>query len=124
MPDPGRIGVVGHGESTGDLARAHAEATGLDVVDVPERDADVRLSPRGEEQARAVGRWLAEVPVDQRPDVVVRSPYLQALGAAWFASRELDRQPVRVVDERPRDRAAGILDLLTGRGVAPRTRTS
>lgn len=112
--------MVRHGESTGDVARQHAEATGLDVIDVPERDADVPLSPRGEEQARAVGRWLAAVPVDQRPDVVVCSPYLRTLGTAWFATRELDYQPTQVVDERLRDREPGVLDLLTARGVALR----
>ena len=120
MTDLGWIGLVRHGESTGNVAREHAEATGLDVINIPERDADVPLSPRGEDQARAVGRWLAAVPVDLRPHVVVCSPYLRTVGTAWFATRELDYQPVQVVDERLRDRELGILDLLTNRGVALR----
>jgi broad specificity phosphatase PhoE len=116
----GWIGVVRHGESTGNVARDHAEATGLDFIDIPERDADVPLSQRGEDQSRAVGRWLASLPTDQRPDVVVCSLYLRTLGTAWFATRELDYQPVQVVDERLRDRELGILDLLTNRGMALR----
>lgn len=120
MTDLGWIGVVRHGESTGNVARAHAEATGLDVIDIPERDADVPLTTKGEDQAKAVGRWLASLPNDQRPNVIVSSPYLRTVGTAWFATRELDYQPTQVVDERLRDRELGILDLLTTKGVSLR----
>ncbi len=120
VTDLGWIGLIRHGESTGNVAREEAEDGGLDVIDIAERDADVPLSPRGEEQATAVGRWLASLPSGQRPDVVVCSPYQRTLSTARFAMREVDHQPVQVVDERLRDRELGILDLLTTSGVANR----
>jgi broad specificity phosphatase PhoE len=112
------IGLIRHGESTGNVAREQAECAGLEVIDIAERDADVPLSPEGEEQARAVGRWLAEA--NPRPDVIVCSPYQRALSTAWLALKEIDYQPVQLVDERLRDRELGILDLLTTTGVAAR----
>ncbi|MET1073958.1 MAG: histidine phosphatase family protein [Umezawaea sp.] len=118
MTDLGWIGLIRHGESTGNIARERAEAAGADVIEIAERDADVPLSPRGEEHGRAVGRWLTSLPADQRPDVIVCSPYQRTLATAWLATREIDYQPVQVVDERLRDRELGILDLLTGHGVA------
>jgi 2,3-bisphosphoglycerate-dependent phosphoglycerate mutase len=120
VTDLGWVGVVRHGESTGNVAREAAEDAGLDVIDIAERDADVPLSPRGEEQAMAVGRWLASLPEEQRPDVVVCSPYRRTLSTASLAIGEIDYRPVRVVDERLRDRELGVLDLLTSRGVANR----
>lgn len=112
--------MVRHGESTGNVAREAAEDAGLDVIDIAERDADVPLSPRGEEQAAAVGRWLAALPGGQRPDVVVYSPYQRTLSTAALAIGEIDYRPVELVDERLRDRELGVLDLLTTRGVANR----
>lgn len=120
VTDLGWIGLVRHGESTGNVAREEAEDAGLDVIDIAERDADVPLSARGEEQAAAVGRWLATLPTGRRPGVIVCSPYQRTLSTAWLAVREIDYQPVQVVDERLRDRELGVLDLLTGRGVANR----
>ncbi|HEX6345161.1 histidine phosphatase family protein [Umezawaea sp.] len=120
MTDLGWVGVVRHGESTGNVKREEAEAAGLDVIDIAERDADVPLSPLGEQQAAAVGRWLASLPSGRRPDVVVCSPYQRALSTAWLAVDEIGYQPVRLVDERLRDRELGVLDLLTARGVANR----
>jgi len=120
VTDLGWVGVVRHGESTGNVAREAAEDAGLDVIDIAERDADVPLSPRGEEQAAAVGRWLASLPIERRPEVIVCSPYQRTLSTAWLAVREIDYQPVQVVDERLRDRELGALDLLTSRGVANR----
>ena len=50
--------AVRHGESTGNVAREAAEAERADVISIDQRDADVPLSARGEEQAAAVGRLL------------------------------------------------------------------
>jgi probable phosphoglycerate mutase len=110
------IGLVRHGESTGNVARAAAEAGGLEVIDIAPRDADVPLTERGAEQARAVGAWLAETP----PDVVVASTYLRAAETARLAmaAAELPGEPL--IDERLRDRELGVLDLLTERGVTNR----
>ncbi|GAA0912333.1 histidine phosphatase family protein [Virgisporangium ochraceum] len=110
------LGIVRHGESTGNLAAAAAETGRLEEIDIPERDADVPLSDTGREQAAAVGRWLAERP----PDLVVVSPYLRTVQTAEIALASLAGDvPVRR-DERLRDRELGILDLLTTHGVQTR----
>lgn len=112
------LGIVRHGESTGNVAAAAAETGRLDQIDIPQRDADVPLSDTGREQASAVGRWIAGLA--DPPDLVVASPYLRTVQTAEIAlgAAGLDR-PVRR-DERLRDRELGILDLLTTHGVRTR----
>ncbi len=109
------LGVVRHGESTGNVAARDAETGRLDRIDIAERDADVPLSDTGREQAAAVNRWLSGLPADRRPTAVVVSPYLRTRQTAAIALEGHDL-PVRV-DERLRDRELGVLDLLTARGV-------
>jgi broad specificity phosphatase PhoE len=112
------LGVVRHGESTGNVAASAAETAGIELIDIPERDADVPLSGTGREQAAAVNRWLRELPPDRRPQVAVVSTYLRTRQTAELALDGLDIPAVR--DERLRDRELGVLDLLTGRGVRAR----
>ena len=110
----GWLGVVRHGQSTGNVIAQDAEEGGLEAIDIPERDADVPLSDTGREQAKAVNQWLR----DEKPDIVIVSPYLRTRQTARIA---LDGTGVpAVVDERLRDRELGVLDLLTGRGVHAR----
>jgi broad specificity phosphatase PhoE len=111
------IGLIRHGESSGNVAWEAAEAAGHDVVDLPERDADVPLSPEGERQGKALGRWFASMPRERWPDLVVSSPYLRALDTAHLA---LPGHPRSRVDERLRDRELGVFDVLTKHGVARR----
>ena len=68
--------LVRHGESIGNVAATQAEVDQLDAITIDIRDADVPLSPTGEEQARALSEWLAE----QRGsiDLYWVSPYLRA----------------------------------------------
>lgn len=110
------LGAVRHGESTGNVAASLAETSGVELIDIPERDADVPLSDTGRTQATAVGRWLAALP--QRPDVVVASPYLRTVQTAELVVGQTGLRMVR--DERLRDRELGILDLLTAHGVQAR----
>jgi broad specificity phosphatase PhoE len=112
------LGVVRHGQSTGNVIAEAAETGGLDVIDILERDADVPLSDLGREQAAAVGRWLADQPDDERPELVVVSPYLRARQTAELALAGSGLP--EIVDERLRDRELGVLDRLTRRGVAAR----
>ena len=107
------LGVIRHGESIANAAADRAEAAGLEVIEIAERDADVPLSPTGETQARALGTMLPEL----RPDVVISSPYRRAVQTASLMVNGV--APVRL-DERLRDRELGILDLLTRHGVAVR----
>lgn len=111
--------LVRHGESTGNVAREIAEAGGAEIIDIPERDADVPLSEQGVEQAKAVGRWLVSLPQDERPTAAIASPYLRAFDTARTALGEMGSVPLRR-DERLRDRELGVLDLLTTAGVVAR----
>ncbi|BFU41891.1 histidine phosphatase family protein [Krasilnikovia sp. MM14-A1004] len=108
--------MVRHGESTGNRTAQLAEQDGLERIDIPQRDADVPLSQLGQDQAVALGRWIAAREPAQRPEVAVVSPYRRARQTAAAVLAGLD-VPV-VVDERLRDRELGVLDLLTARGVA------
>ncbi|MDP2010009.1 MAG: histidine phosphatase family protein [Phenylobacterium sp.] len=117
---PSELWIVRHGESAGNVARDLAHASGLGRIDIAERDVDVPLSDLGEEQARALGRWFADQPVGERPEVVLTSPYLRAIHTAELigeAGGLTDRSATRCVDERLREREFGILDRLTTLGV-------
>jgi broad specificity phosphatase PhoE len=116
---PAELLLVRHGESAGNVARDHAEAGGHHVIALQERDMDVPLSARGERQAEALGRWLADLG-RRRPTVVLASPYLRACETARIAATTADlRVPVHL-DERLREREFGLLDGLTTGGIAAR----
>ena len=74
--------LIRHGESQGNVAATDATVSGAEVIAVPARDADVELSSTGREQVTALGRALAAVPEDRRPDVVISSPYMRAYQTA------------------------------------------
>jgi len=116
---PASITLVRHGESVGNLADTRAQEAEAEVLDLDDRDADVALSPRGREQAGALGTWLAsEAGRDAVPDVVVSSPYRRA---GETAERALSRTGLAVTyDERLRERDLGLVDGLTGRGIRAR----
>ena len=116
-PWPASLWVVRHGESAGNVARDAAEAGGHDRLELEHRDVDVPLSPLGERQARALGRWIAEQPADQRPTVLWTSPYVRARQTAELALEQAGLDLPRVVDERLREREFGVLDGLTRRGI-------
>ena len=117
---PGHLWIVRHGESAGNLARQAALAAKLARIDLSTRDVDVPLSPLGERQADALGRWFAEIPVKQQPEIVLVSPYLRARETASriHAQGGTPVAPGRFgVDERLREKEFGVLDLLTRRGI-------
>jgi len=117
MDTVAQLTIVRHGQSTANVAFADAQARGLADHGLTGRDADIELSPLGWEQAAHLGRWLAAQPVDQRPDVVVCSPYRRARQTwtqAAVAAAELGTpHPQAVVDERLCDRLMGELELMT-----------
>ncbi|HYH80213.1 MAG TPA: histidine phosphatase family protein [Longimicrobium sp.] len=120
---PDVLWIVRHGESAGNVAAAAAREAGLPMIEIATRDVDVPLSPRGEEQAMALGRWFAQMPADERPTVVLASPYLRASRtAAIICEQGGADQPdeALIVDERLREREFGILDRLTALGVQQR----
>ncbi len=115
---PEALWLVRHGQSRGNVADDEAATSGAELLDL-ERDADVALSDLGEEQARAVGKWLADLPADERPTLALASPYRRALDTGRRALEHLPDLHLRV-DERLRDRELGVLDLHTWRGVEAR----
>jgi broad specificity phosphatase PhoE len=117
---PSTIWVVRHGQSAGNVARDAAEAAGLPVIDVAERDIDTPLSALGREQAQALGRWFGGLPEAQRPQVLLCSPYVRARETARLLrdSAGLAHDELRLrVDERLREKEFGVLDRLTRFGI-------
>ena len=112
--------LVRHGESVANVAATSSEAAGLEVVHVDLRDADVPLSPAGEQQAEALGDWLAGVEPGERPTVAWGSSYLRARQTMSIALERMGGEVAVRVDERLRDRELGVLDLLTSHGVEAR----
>jgi broad specificity phosphatase PhoE len=102
------------------VIRDAARGSGLAMLDIADRDMDVPLSELGERQATAFGEWLRREPDDDRPEVVISSPYLRAVETA---QRVVDAAGLGLKvhqDERLRERELGILDLLTWDGVKER----
>lgn len=118
---PSRLLLVRHGESAGNVARDRAHAGGLSHINIAQRDADVPLSLLGARQSTALGQWLAQRSADQRPQVLLTSPFLRARETAALirsAGGLTSDAPADVRDERLREREFGILDRLTTSGIA------
>src|SRR3954452_20538739 len=99
---PERLWIVRHGESAGNVARDAAHAAGLSHIDIADRDVDVPLSPRGVEQSEALAAWFGRMSVEERPEIVLTSPYVRARQTA-----ERLRDLPFVVDERLREKEFG-----------------
>jgi len=120
-PWPARLWIVRHGQSAGNVARDAARDAGRGRIDLDMRDADVPLSDLGREQAEALGAWFAQMRADERPEVVLTSPYVRARQTAEAVRQAggLARADVAFcADERLREREFGILDRLTSMGIA------
>ena len=115
---PDRLWIVRHGESSGNVARNIAHEARSLRIDTLGRDVDVPLSPRGETQSAALGRWFASQPL--RPNVVLASPYLRAQQTArlMHVAGGVEAAPEDfILDERLREKEFGILDRLTRYGI-------
>jgi probable phosphoglycerate mutase len=120
QPVPKSLWLIRHGESAGNVARDAAEQHGHHLIDVAGRDIDVPLSPLGERQSRAVGRWVRGLDPEKRPTVVLTSPYVRAQRTAELLveEAELDRKHLALVaDERLREKEFGRLNRLTKAGI-------
>jgi broad specificity phosphatase PhoE len=116
-PGPTALWLVRHGESMGNLADAQAHASGQGRLELDVRDPDVPLSPTGQAQADAVGRWLAGLPGDQRPTTVLSSPFARAAETARRAVAGSGLDLTIRYDERLRERDFGAFDGMTGDGI-------
>jgi probable phosphoglycerate mutase len=119
---PEHLWIVRHGQSAGNVARDAADAAGLLVIDIAERDVDVPLSALGKEQSAALGRWFAAMPVECRPTVLMTSPYLRARQTADIVREASGIHPAAtsLIDERLREKEFGVLDRLTHAGILQR----
>lgn len=116
---PSRLWLVRHGQSAGNVAREQADAAGAHRIALDHRDVDVPLSPLGCEQARALGHWFAALDEGERPQVLLSSPYVRAVGTAELfrdAGGCSGERPL-CIDERLREREFGIFDGLTTAGI-------
>lgn len=114
----GKLYIVRHGQSAGNVLRDHAEAAGDELIALNNRDADTPLSPLGHAQAQALGDWLANLPDNERPDTILSSPFVRAhqTAAALAQALALDASAIEV-DERLREKEFGILDRYTRKGI-------
>ena len=120
---PERLWLVRHGQSQGNVARDAADEAGHHEIGIDVRDVDVPLSRLGEQQAEAAGHWFAALPRDQRPEVILSSPYVRARQTADIICKQgaLAGGPARAtIDERLREREFGIFDRLTTAGIRHR----
>jgi len=113
--------LVRHGQSLSNVAFPAADERGLLDAEVSGRDAEVPLTDLGEAQAAAVGGWLASLPAEQVPQVVITSPYLRAR-ETWRIAAEAAglALPAPKTDDRLVDRLLGDLEMLTRAAIAQR----
>ncbi len=114
---PERIWVVRHGQSDGNVARDHAEANNITLIELEHRDADVPLSSLGERQSQALGSWVLGLAEHQRPQIVLTSPYVRARQTAQAVVDALGRDSRPIIDERLREKEFGVLDRYTSSGI-------
>ena len=117
---PQKLWIVRHGQSAGNVARDAAHAAGLAMIDIAHRDVDVPLSELGHQQARALGEWFSSLPEDEKPEIVLSSPYVRArqtARAVCEAGGVVGEARPPIVDERLREREFGIFDRLTTAGI-------
>lgn len=117
---PSRLWLVRHGESAGNVARDAAHALASEDIKINVRDVDVPLSALGKRQAAALARWFAALPDEERPEIVLSSPYVRARTTAEATSTLCPDLARVILDERLREREFGILDRLTSRGIQSR----
>jgi broad specificity phosphatase PhoE len=115
---PASLTIVRHAESRANVADARARSEGRHALDLDVRDADVDLSDNGLRQADALGRWFSSLTDDERPTLVLSSPFRRALHTAERTLRGTGAEIV--VDERLRERDLGLFDGLTGPGIRER----
>ena len=120
---PAKLWLVRHGQSQGNVAREIADEAGAHEIGIDVRDVDVPLSDLGHEQARAAGEWFAALPENERPEVILTSPYIrtkQTAEAICKAGALVGGPQKPHIDERLREREFGIFDRLTTAGIRAR----
>lgn len=114
--------LIRHGQSASNVAFPHADARGLQESGLTGPDSDVELTDLGHEQAKAIGHWLATLPPERLPQVVIASPYLRARETWRIAAEASGRRdlPAPATDDRLVDRRLGRLEMMTRAAIAAR----
>lgn len=117
---PTQLIIVRHGQSAGNVARDAAHDAAHDRIAVSMRDADVELSDLGQEQAASLGRWFSRRGNEDKPEVLLSSPYRRAFQTAQIFRDTGGARAGEAIcyDERLREKEFGILDGLTTLGVS------
>lgn len=88
------------------------------MIELDNRDANTPLSELGHEQSRMLGDWFASLPAEERPQVLLSSPFVRAQQTCSAIARAIAADPDEVaVDERLREKEFGILDRYTVAGI-------
>ena len=113
---PALLVVMRHAQSEANFHREYLEQReSLEThVTVKTRDADVRLTEEGERQAREAGAYLRER--YGKFDAAYISPYRRTRDTADLATAALEPTPVKVIEERLRERDFGLIESLTRHG--------
>ena len=121
MPVVSELILIRHGQSASNVAFPKADAEGRLESGLTGPDTDVELTGLGVQQAEAVGQWLAALPPDSRPRVVITSPYLRAR-ETWRIAAETSGLdfPVPRTDARLVDRRLGDLEMMTRAAIEDR----
>lgn len=117
---PQKLWVIRHGQSKSNVAHDEADASGALSLNIDVGNHMVPLSDLGHEQAADLGAWFATLPEDERPEVVIVSPFLRAVqtGDETLAAAGISKDDIiYVVDERLREKSFGILDNFTKPGI-------
>ena len=117
---PQTIYIVRHGESASNVAKRLADMHGHEHTGISTRDVDAPLSELGERQAAALGKWFGDLPSEEKPRIVLTSPYRRArmTTEGILSEAGIDRAGITpIVDERLREKEFGIFDQLTTAGI-------
>lgn len=116
---PTILWIARHGQSAGNVARDAAHVANLSRIDLTGRDVDVPLSALGQQQAQALGQWFSSAISEERPEILISSPYVRAMETArlFRAAGGADADEPICCDERLREKEFGILDGLTTTGI-------
>ncbi|MCC7531282.1 MAG: prolyl aminopeptidase [Candidatus Melainabacteria bacterium] len=117
---PSILWLIRHGLSLSNIAHDAAKDAKAEKLDIDIGNHLVPLSDIGHAQAFDLGAWFGSLPEDERPEVIICSPFLRAVetrddcvDAAGFDKSKI----IFIVDERLREKGFGILDNLTKHGI-------
>ena len=107
--------IVRHAESQRNVGKPAAQAAGQLEYHGNVRDMDVLLTPNGQRQAEATGKYLAG---KFRFDRLFVSPYERTVQTAELMVKHFPYPLEMTLEERVREKEFGILDGLTRKGIA------